>query len=144
MAPSVPPRLARWSRRLLPAVAGLLVAGFGLQAFQAGQVTLAGSSTWESHVAVGHGLSALAAATVVLAYAGGHGPRVRRLAWSTLLAYYATVGLAVLRVTDGLEAVSALHPVGALAAFLAAALLALASADLDLLDAGEPRGSGRA
>lgn len=124
MAPDVPPQLRRLSRRLLPAVAALFAAGALLQAYQAGQATLGGDPMWSSHIAVGHGLSALAVAAVAMAYLAPFGTRVRRLAWLLLASYYATVGLAVFRFTDGLGPVAALHPVGAFVAFLAAALLA--------------------
>lgn len=121
----VPDAAASAAKRLLPATALLLLAGLALQAYQAGQGTLAGDPAWQTHVAVGHGLSALAVGAVVLAYVGPFGPRARRLAWLALVSYYATVGLAVFRLVDGFGAVAALHPVGALVTFLAAGLLAI-------------------
>lgn len=121
----VPDALASVAERLLAPAAALLVAGVALQAYQAGQATLAGNPTWGTHVAVGHGLSVLALGVVVLAYLGPFHARARRLAWLALVSYYATVGLAVFRFTEGMGAVAALHPVAALATFLAAALLAM-------------------
>lgn len=124
----VPDALASLAERLLAPAASLLVAGVALQAYQAGQATLAANPTWGTHVAVGHGLSALAVGVVVLAYLGPAGARARRLAWLALVSYYATVGLAVFRFTEGMGAVAALHPVAALATFLAATLLAMEAA----------------
>lgn len=128
MASVVPDRLAALARRLLPWFAGAFAAGTLLQVYQAGQVTL-GSGTWASHVAVGHGLSTLAVGVVVLAYVGGVAPRVRRLAWLVLGAYYATVGLAVFRFTDAFGVLATFHPVAAALAFLAGVLLAAVAAD---------------
>lgn len=138
MGLDVPPKLARLAQRLLPAVAALFAAGALLQAYQAGQGTLAGNPTWSTHVAVGHGLSVLAVGAVVLAYLGPFGARARRLAWLLLASYYVTVGLAVFRFTEGFGPVAALHPVGAMVAFLAAGLLTMESAPATLRVGGPP------
>ncbi len=122
MVPTVPDSVRTISERLLPLVALAFLAGVLLQVYLAGRSTL-GTASWGDHVGFGHALSLPSALILLLAYLGSYGVRVRRLAWLTILTYYATVAFAVLRLSDAVAFLAPLHPVLAVVSVLSGVLL---------------------
>lgn len=125
------------ARYLYAGLAWAFVAGVVVQVFFIGLGLFAGSENLELHVTLGwilHLVPILILAVAALARAGR-----RQIMWAAALAVTVFIVpiLAIMRAD--MPVVAALHPVGALLAFLLAILVALGATELVRRPAGEDR-----
>jgi len=110
--------------RLFYAVANwLFLAGVLTQVFFAGMVVVAAKMTWESHISLGHILSAPLLVMLITMYLGRLPGSVKKLTWLLFVTYLLQADVVIFLRVEA-PVVSALHPVLALLEFSFGATLA--------------------
>ncbi len=123
------------ARTLFMGLAWLFVAGVAVQVFFAGMAVVARQWPWTNHVNLGHFLAAPLLLMLVTAYLGRLPGRMKRLTW-LLFGVYVLQADVLIFLRDSAPALSALHPVMALADVVLG--LALARQATAAVRAGEP------
>ncbi len=95
----------------------LFLAGVLAQVFLAGLVVVAGTSSWESHIGLGHGLGLPLILMVATMYLGGLPRTTKRLTLLLLFIYILHQADVVIFLRDSAPYLAALHPVMALLDF---------------------------
>ncbi len=121
--------MVRIARSIYVGAAWLFVAGVIAQVYLAGMVVVAGQISWENHIGLGHTLSAPLLVMLVTMYLGRMPASLKRLSW-LLFAVYVLQADVVIFMRSQAPAVSALHPVFALADFALGLTLAWRASQL--------------
>jgi hypothetical protein len=115
--------MVRITRLLYTVGNWLFLAGVLIQVFFAGMVVVASKMTWESHISLGHILSAPLLVMLITMYLGRLPGIIKKLTWLLFVTYFIQADV-VIFLREGAPVLSALHPVLALIEFTLAATLA--------------------
>jgi hypothetical protein len=102
----------------------LFLLGVIVQVFLAGMVVVAGRMGWDNHIGLGHSLAGPLLVMLITAYLGRLPGSLKRLTW-LLFGVYVLQADVIIFLRGFLPAVSAFHPVLALADFALGLTLAL-------------------
>ena len=130
--------MRRISRIVYLIASWLFTLGVIVQVFLAGMVVVAGQSSWENHIGLGHSLGLPLLIMLLTVFIGG---MPRRTKWLTLLLFvvYVLQSDVIIFLRQSAPLVSALHPVLALADFALGLTLALQAWPLVIRGKREPR-----